>query len=293
MSILPPGDRRELSHQARWLWRTLRAAELAGLDAGQVLADAIGERDLAGARDLAAVIDVRLRCRLGSLVPRPAGSWSAQAPEIADPERRTYVTQIAALMDARRDRIGEHAADHAPPWALAAFSPVPAHPLDQLDRQRRAAAIGASRELSGYHHPADPIGPEPVASAPDVRAAWHEAFAALGPVDGPDLRAMSDGTLLHLRDTYPSKRPGRPNGLAMSSARSAPPHGTPNWPGSAPAPKPPRPNSAVTTKKLPASRIWPGATRPCTTPTVSEKPCSPPPWPTGMTGRRPPCGSGT
>jgi hypothetical protein len=35
-------------HQARWLWRTLRGAELAGLDAGQVLAEAIGERDLAG-----------------------------------------------------------------------------------------------------------------------------------------------------------------------------------------------------------------------------------------------------
>ena len=61
MSVLPPGDRREPSHQARWLWRTLHSAELAGLDAGQVLADAISERDLAGARDLAAVIDARLR----------------------------------------------------------------------------------------------------------------------------------------------------------------------------------------------------------------------------------------
>jgi hypothetical protein len=59
------------------------------------------------------------------------------------------------------------------------------------------------RELSGYHHPADPIGPEPVAAAPDLRAAWHEAFAALGPVDGPDVRGMPDGLLWHLRDTYP------------------------------------------------------------------------------------------
>jgi hypothetical protein len=106
MSILPPGDRRELSHQARWLWRTLRAAELAGQDAGQVLAAAVGERDLAGARDLAAVLDARLQYRLGSLVLHPAGSWSAQVPKIADPERRAYVTQIAALMDARKDRIG-------------------------------------------------------------------------------------------------------------------------------------------------------------------------------------------
>ena len=187
LSILPPGDRREPSHQARWLWRTLRAAELAGLDAAQVLAAAVAERDLAGVRDLAAVIDARLRYRLGALIPRPPGPWSAQVPEIADPARRTYITQIAALMDARKDRIGEHAADHAPPWAVTALGPVPEDPLDRLDWQRRAASVGAWRELSGHRHPADPIGPEPVAAAPDLRAAWHEAFAALGPADGPDV----------------------------------------------------------------------------------------------------------
>ena len=203
MSTLPPGYRTEPSHQARWLWRTLRAAELAGLDPAQVLADAIGERDLSGSRDLAAVLDARLRYRLGSLVPRPAAPWSAQVPAIADPERHAYATQIAALMDARKDRIGEHAADHELPWAITALGPVPAHPLDRLDWQRRAAAIGAWRELSGHHDPADPIGPEPIAATPDLRATWHEAFAALGPADGPDVRGMPDGLLLHLRDTYP------------------------------------------------------------------------------------------
>ena len=34
MSTLPPGYRKEPGHQAKWLWRTLRAAELAGLDPG-------------------------------------------------------------------------------------------------------------------------------------------------------------------------------------------------------------------------------------------------------------------
>ena len=106
-------------------------------------------------------------------------------------------------MDARKDRIGEHAADHAPPWATTALGPVPGHPLDRLDWQRRASSIGAWRELSGYDHPAEPIGPEPAAAAPDLRAAWHEALAALGPADGPDVRGLPDGTLLHLRDTYP------------------------------------------------------------------------------------------
>ncbi len=204
-AALPPGHRAEPGYQARWLWRTLRGAELAGLDAGQVLAEAIGERDLAGARDVPSVVDARIRYRLGCLVPLPAGPWSAQVPAIADPERRAYAAQIAAMMDARKDRIGQHAAEHALPWAVTALGPAPEHPLDRLDWQNRAASIGAWRELSGYDHPTEPIGPEPAAAAPDMRATWHEALAALGPADGPDVRGMPDGRLLHLRDTYPTE----------------------------------------------------------------------------------------
>ena len=202
-AALPPEHRRGSAHKARWLWRTLRGAELAGLDPAQVLAEAIAERELDSARDVPAALDARIRYRLGSLVPLPAGPWSAQVPAIADPERRAWLTEIAALMDARKDRLGEHAADHALPWAVAALGPVPGHPPDRLDWQNKAASIGAWRELSGYHHPTDPIGPEPAAAAPDLRAAWHEALGALGPADGPDVRGMRDGRLLHLRDTYP------------------------------------------------------------------------------------------
>ena len=81
--------------------------------------------------------------------------------------------------------------------------PVPDDPAARLTWQQRAASIGAYRELSGYSHPADPIGPEPVAGSPELRAAWHEALAALGPADGPEVRSMPDGLLLHLRNTYP------------------------------------------------------------------------------------------
>ena len=105
-SILPPGDRRELSHQARWLWRTLRAAELAGLDAGQVLTDAVGERDLVGARDLAAVIDARLRYRLGFVVPRRPGPWSARRQNDAGrapPPSGGGLLAATTLIDLHRD----------------------------------------------------------------------------------------------------------------------------------------------------------------------------------------------
>ena len=106
-------------------------------------------------------------------------------------------------MDAREDRIGEHAAERALPWAVTALGPVPKEPADRRKWQQCASSIGAYRELSGYDHPADPIGPEPATAAPETRAAWHEAAAALGCVGGQDVRSMPDGRLLHLRDTYP------------------------------------------------------------------------------------------
>ena len=92
-AALPPGYRPEASHQAKWLWRTLRAAELAGLDPRQLLTAAVAERDLAGARDIPAVIDARIRRRTGTLVPLPAPAWSAQPAGIADPDRRAYAAR--------------------------------------------------------------------------------------------------------------------------------------------------------------------------------------------------------
>jgi hypothetical protein len=127
------------------------------------------------------------------VVPLPPGPWSGQVPVIADPERRAFVAEVAALMDARKGRIGEHAAGHALPWAINGLGPLPEDPADRQDWQQRASSIGAYRELSGYDHPADPIGAEPVTAAPDIRAAWHEALAARGPADGPDVRGMPDG----------------------------------------------------------------------------------------------------
>ena len=288
LAHLPPEHRREPGHQARWLWRTLRAAELAGLDTAQVLDAAIAERDLAGSRDLAAVIDARLRYRIGALVSAPAGPWSAQVPALADPERRAWLTEIAALMDARKDRIGEHAAEHAPPWAVTALGPVPDHPLNRLDWQRRASSIGAYRELSGHSEPAVPIGPEPATAAPDIRAAWHEALAASAPPTGPTCAACPTGGCCTCATPIRSRPPGRRNMSATSFARSAPPAARPAWPASAPPRKPQPPAIVVTTVPLPGSRSSRPATRPCTMPTASVRPCSPPQWPTAPTGTPPP-----
>ena len=87
---------------------TRRGTGGAGLP--QVLAAAIGERDLTGARDVASVIDARLRHRTGALsrARRPVGRAAPRdrrprAPRVRRADRRA--------MDARKERIGEHAAD--------------------------------------------------------------------------------------------------------------------------------------------------------------------------------------
>jgi hypothetical protein len=201
-AALPPAYRQELSPQARWLIRTLRAAELAGLDPGQVVRSAIESRDLTGARDVASVIDARIRQRVYPLLPQPQGPWSDRVPLLPDPERHQYLVELAAMMDDRKQRIGEFAADNAPPWAVTALGPVPEDPAARQEWQHTASSIGAYRETYDYHHPGDPIGPEPTHDAPDQRAAWHEAFLALGAADGPDLRGMPDGRLWLIRDTY-------------------------------------------------------------------------------------------
>jgi AAA domain len=175
MAALPPSYRQELSHQARWLYRTLRSAELAGLDPADVVRSAIASRDLAGARDIASVIDARIRQQVYPLLPQPQGPWAGRVPELPDPQRQAYLAEIATMMDARKQRLGEHAAQTAPAWAVKALGPVPGHQAARREWEQKASSIGAYRETYGYQHPEDPIGPEPTHDSPDQRAAWHES----------------------------------------------------------------------------------------------------------------------
>jgi hypothetical protein len=202
LAALPPGRQQALSLHSRWLFRTLRAAELAGLDPAEVICTGIASRDLAGARDIAAVLDARIRPRVDPLPPQPQGAWTSRIPRLPDPARQAYLSEIAAMMDNRTRRLGQHAVNAVPAWAVNALGPVPADTAARQAWQAKAGPIAAYRETYGYGHPDDPIGPEPSHHTPDQRAAWHQAFAALGPADGPDVRAMPDGRLWLLRDTY-------------------------------------------------------------------------------------------
>jgi hypothetical protein len=199
---LPQEWRGQLSAQATWLYRTMKAAELAGLDPAEITHTAIRSRRLDGTRDVASVLDARLRTMVEPLVPLPLNSWSQRVPAIADPDRQEYVRRLALAMDERTDRIGEHAVQVQPQWALRALGPVPENPGQRLDWQQRASAIGAYRELYGIDDERDPLGPEPAGSSPEQRAAWHAGFAALTRTDAVDVRALPEASLWHMRDSY-------------------------------------------------------------------------------------------
>lgn len=202
-AVLPAGhDVAELDRpQATWLWRTLRAAEAAGLDAGEVLQRAVAGRSLAGVRDLASVLDARIRRENGPMIPVAARPWAEQVPECGG-ERQDYLEQIAAAMDERKERLGEFAAESAPAWAVAALGPVPSDPLDRLEWQQRASQIAAYREMYGFDHDTEPCGPEPDGDSPEKRAAWHAAYGAMTRTDQAGMSALAEGTLHHMRATY-------------------------------------------------------------------------------------------
>ena len=223
MAALPPGYRQPLSPQARWLFRTLQAAELAGLDAADVLRTAVASRNLVGTRDIANVLDARIRPRVYPLLPQPRGPWTSRVPDLPNPGRQTYLTEIATMMDDRTRRLGQHTTLTAPAWAVNALGPVPADPATRQTWATKAAPIAAYRETYGYDHPHEPIGPEPAREAPDQRAAWHEAFAVLGPADSLDVRAMPDGQLWLTRDTYAAETAWAPphTGKELRLARRA------------------------------------------------------------------------
>ena len=201
-AALPPGHRGELSHRARWLYRTLHAAELAGLDPADVIRTAIASRDLAGSRDIAAVLDARIRPRIDPLLPQPQGPWTSRVPQLPDPDRQAYLAEIAAMMDDRTRRLGQHTAQTAPPGPSPRSARYPPTQPPAATGNTRPPASPRTARCTATTIPTTRSAPNPAtkhrtSGPPGTRHSPPSARPA-----GPDVRAMPDGRLWLLRDTY-------------------------------------------------------------------------------------------
>jgi hypothetical protein len=189
------------------LHRQVRNAELAGIPPARLLARAVALRPLdddphrGPAGDIARVLHYRIDQEIaGDPAPRPA-TFTERTPTAADPDVGEYLRRLGAALDARTAELGRRAALRPPRWALGRLGPVPAGPGDRAEWSRRAGVVQAYREQYGHADPARPIGREP--AAPEARAAWHAAAAALGTDPARlSLAAATDGELHARRARY-------------------------------------------------------------------------------------------
>jgi TrwC relaxase/AAA domain len=185
---------------ATWLWRTLREAEASGLDGAAMLRRAAASGPLTDAESVAKVLDWRIRQHTDGMPALAARPWTSQVPQTGDPDTDRYAAELAAAMDDRQRRLGEHAAEHPPAWAHG-LGQVPEHPLDRAEWEHRAGQVAAYRETWCYTHPTEPIGPRPGQHSPEARTSWQAAAEALGRQPG-DLTAHSDGQLWAWRSAF-------------------------------------------------------------------------------------------
>ena len=188
------------------LFRLVRSAELAGHNPDALLTRAVGLRSLDAdphrgrADSISQVLHSRVREIAHDLLPRPA-SYVERTPPVADPEVGAYLLEVARLRDQGAVELGERAAANPPAWAVEHLGPVPENPQQRADWTHRAGIVAAYRlqyGRTGRSYDNDPIGCEP--AAPEARADWHDAYAALGkPADQRAMSGASDGELLAIQ----------------------------------------------------------------------------------------------
>ena len=210
--------------EATWLWRTMRAAEMTGLDTGELVRQRSAPRHwptpaawppcLTPARERSWTRWSRCprhRGRTGrasSMTPR----WRSMKPGFG---RRWTPGPTASANTPCKAR---------PPGRSARLGRCPMTPVDRLDWQNRATKIATYRELYGSGDDPQVIGPEPTGNGPEMRAAWHDAFAASARTDCVDVRTLPDSSLMHMHDTYRALAPGleRKQRLAKNLPSPAP-----------------------------------------------------------------------
>src|SRR5260370_12309738 len=88
-----PADAEQILKDTDRLWRTVRSAELAGLDGGGVIRAAITGRPFTSLRPHSGALNARIRKLTGDLPSRIRDSPMTRLPRFADPELGQYMAE--------------------------------------------------------------------------------------------------------------------------------------------------------------------------------------------------------
>ena len=201
-SLPPEFDEVPFSEAKTWLFRSLRQAECAGLDAGETLKAAINARTLAGVEDISKVLYSRLGRLVNSLVPMAPKPWSERVPVMDDPGLQEYMQHLAEATEAKEKRTGEFIAETQPVWAIRCLGPMPEDDEGKAAWTLRAQKIESFRQRWGVGNDIEVIGHEPSPNNPEMRQEWFAAHLAVTNADEVDLKSLPDRSLWHMRNSY-------------------------------------------------------------------------------------------
>ncbi|MFE9334912.1 MobF family relaxase [Streptomyces sp. NPDC006925] len=122
-------------------------------------------------------------------------SYASRTPDMPGDLGR-FMTEWAAEMDQRVERLGQSVAEDQPAWAIERLGPVPEDPTARADWELRAGRVERYREAHGHDDERNAIGQQPPRGSVEARADWERARRALG-VDEreADIARASDETL--------------------------------------------------------------------------------------------------
>jgi len=200
---------RDLGSEDRWrfredagrgrVYRHLMAAELAGHDAGKVLAEASAQGEMRDARSVADVTLGRVRRITGPLDVPAAATHAQMTPALADPELARVAGQAGEMADQALAELGRLAAATEPVHLVRddRLGPVPpAETPERASWERAAGVTDGLRELTSWQDPVEALGREPEAAAVDLTPLYRFAAEELRLQPEQDAeRAMSRAEL--------------------------------------------------------------------------------------------------
>jgi conjugative relaxase-like TrwC/TraI family protein len=174
------------------LSRVCRAAEQAGMDPAQVLREAIEDRPFDGLRSIAQGIAGRITSEHDVAASQPG---TATVPARLPEDHTAYLEHLHEKAADRARDLGSLAAQELPAWAEKTLGAVPEDAMARLEWEEKAGAIAAYREAKGLDGDRA-LSPAPGLSQTEARAAWWDAWSALGkPQETRTEAALSEGAL--------------------------------------------------------------------------------------------------